>query len=118
MAPKNDEGANETLPAGAQPGPAAAPSAPAKPAPAAGSVAQAPRAAPASAGQADEGEDETPKGMVRIKCELPNASDLINGVKFQRAGGGKKKGREYMLSEPVPEDVAEQFAGIPGYSII
>jgi hypothetical protein len=42
---------------------------------------------------------------------LPNAGTLINGVKFSRVRLG-------MLSEAVPAEIAENFAAIPGYSIL
>lgn len=49
--------------------------------------------------------------MPRILCTLPNASTLINGVKFASVPAG-------MLSEDVREDIAAEFALIPGYEIV
>lgn len=49
--------------------------------------------------------------MKQIKCSLPNASDLINGVAFEPTDGG-------MLSVAVEPSVAAQFASIPGYEIV
>lgn len=48
--------------------------------------------------------------MKQIKCILPNASELINGVKFEQVEDG-------MLSEPVEPEIAAHFARIPGYEI-
>lgn len=49
--------------------------------------------------------------MPRILCTLKNASALINGVKFASVPAG-------MLSEDVREDIAAEFALIPGYEIV
>lgn len=46
--------------------------------------------------------------MPKVICTLPNASDLINDVKFAAHELG-------MISEEVADDVAEFFASIPGY---
>lgn len=50
--------------------------------------------------------------MFRVKCSLPNASSLINGVEFEQAVGGG------MISVAVEQKVAAQFRGIPGYEIV
>lgn len=49
--------------------------------------------------------------MPKILCTLPNASDLISGVKFATHAKG-------MVSEDVSDDVAAAFASIPGYEIV
>lgn len=48
--------------------------------------------------------------MSRVVCKLPNASHLINGVRFASLGddGG-------MLSEEIPDHIAESFLAIRGY---
>lgn len=48
--------------------------------------------------------------MSKIICTLENASNLINGIKFQPA-----EGVEGLLSEDVSESVAALFLSIPGY---
>lgn len=48
--------------------------------------------------------------MPRVICDLPNASDLINGVKFELLEDGRR------ISEEIDEDTAENFASIPGYA--
>ena len=48
--------------------------------------------------------------MKKVVCTLPNASELINGVKFAEEDG-------VMVSVEVEDDVAEQFASIPGYEL-
>lgn len=48
---------------------------------------------------------------VIIKCVLPNAAELINGVRFEQ-------GPDAVYSEPVDVAVAERFASIEGYSIV
>jgi hypothetical protein len=45
---------------------------------------------------------------VKILCKLPNAADVINGVKFFEHKLG-------MLSEEIEEDVAAVFLKIEGY---
>lgn len=45
----------------------------------------------------------------KVICTLPNASDEINGVKFELVDGAA-------VAE-VSDKVAEQFAGINGYTI-
>lgn len=49
--------------------------------------------------------------MRRLICTLPNASTTINGIAFTEDRG-------QMVSEPVPDDVAEQMATIPGYMLV
>lgn len=46
--------------------------------------------------------------MAKIICTLPNASELINDVKFAAHELG-------MISEEVADEVAEFFTSIPGY---
>lgn len=47
--------------------------------------------------------------MARVRCELPNASGLIDGVRFERAADGA------MVSEEMGDAAAERLAGIPGF---
>lgn len=47
---------------------------------------------------------------MRIICKLPNASELISGVKF----ASHKLG---MISEEIADDVAAAFLSIPGYVV-
>lgn len=47
--------------------------------------------------------------MKIITCTLPNASTEISGVAFTATDGG-------MVSEPVADEVAAGFDGIPGYT--
>lgn len=47
---------------------------------------------------------------MKILCTLPNASDVINGVRFVEHKLG-------MLSEEVAEEVGKLFASIPGYKV-
>jgi len=49
--------------------------------------------------------------MAKVLCTLPNASELINGVKFDAHDKG-------MLSEDIPDDQAAAFAEIPGYELV
>lgn len=50
--------------------------------------------------------------MAKVLCTLPNASELISGVKFApHASGG-------MLSEDITDAQAEDFASIPGYELV
>lgn len=49
--------------------------------------------------------------MPKVLCTLPNASELISGVKFATHAKG-------MVSEDVADDVAAAFASIPGYEIV
>lgn len=49
--------------------------------------------------------------MPYVICTLPNASDEINGIKFEEVGG-------VMVSvEAVDDDAATVFAGIEGYEL-
>lgn len=48
--------------------------------------------------------------MAQVICSLPNASKLINGVKFVEHEAG-------MISEEIEDEVAAVFAGINGYVI-
>ncbi len=45
---------------------------------------------------------------MRVLCKLPNASGLINGIKFEK----HKLGR---ISEEIDEDIAAHFLKINGY---
>lgn len=49
--------------------------------------------------------------MPQVLCTLPNASELINGVKFAAHAKG-------LLSEDVSDEVAANFASIPGYELV
>lgn len=49
--------------------------------------------------------------MPKVLCTLPNASEEISGVKFVSHANG-------MLSEDISEEVAADFASIPGYEIV
>ncbi len=49
--------------------------------------------------------------MPRILCDLPNASDNINGIPFTADRG-------QMVSDVVDEATAAAFSGIPGYTIL
>lgn len=46
--------------------------------------------------------------MAKVICTLKTASELINGVKFVTH-------RDGMISEEISDDVAANFASIPGY---
>ncbi len=46
----------------------------------------------------------------KVTCTLPNASELINGVKFEVVDG-------VVVADGLEDDVAAQFDGIPGYEI-
>lgn len=48
--------------------------------------------------------------MPKVICSLPNASEIINGVRFVTHKLG-------MISEEVEQDVADFFARITGYSL-
>lgn len=49
--------------------------------------------------------------MAKVKCNLPNASGLISGVKFvSHAAGG-------MVSEELTDERAAEFCEIPGYEL-
>ena len=47
---------------------------------------------------------------MRVLCTLPNAGDLISGVRFEPGLNG-------MLSEPVTPDVAALFLRVDGYRV-
>lgn len=47
---------------------------------------------------------------MRVLCTLPNAGDLISGVRFEPGPAG-------MVSEPVTSDVAAQFLRVDGYRV-
>jgi len=49
--------------------------------------------------------------MARVICGLPNASDLISGVKFSKLDDGRK------ISEEIDDATATRFASIPGYEL-
>lgn len=46
--------------------------------------------------------------MAKVICTLPNASELINDVKFAKHELG-------VISEDITAEVAESFLSIPGY---
>ena len=48
----------------------------------------------------------------KVVCTLPNASELINGVRFEHMLDGS------VVSEEVSDEVAAQFLGIRGYALI
>ena len=48
--------------------------------------------------------------MARIRCTLPNASDLISGVRFTPAGDGRG-----VVSDLLEDETAARFLAIPGY---
>lgn len=48
--------------------------------------------------------------MAKVICTLPNASELINGVKFVSHKDG-------MISEDISKDEADSFLDIPGYQL-
>jgi hypothetical protein len=50
--------------------------------------------------------------MPKILCTLPNASSLINGIRFERADHGMQS------VEDLPDEVAAGLASIPGYQIV
>lgn len=47
---------------------------------------------------------------MRVLCTLPNAGDLISGVRFAPGLNG-------MLSEPVTPEVADLFLRVGGYRV-
>ncbi len=47
-----------------------------------------------------------------VVCKLPNASELISGVRFEIGANG------HAFSEPVDEAVAQHFASIEGYEVV
>lgn len=48
---------------------------------------------------------------VQVLCTRPNASTSINGVAFHETDAG-------MLSDPISQELADMFLGIPGYEVI
>jgi len=50
--------------------------------------------------------------MARVRCDLPNASENINGVAFMPAVDGS-----HVISEDVADEIAARFCSIPGYSL-
>lgn len=69
-----------------------------------------------AAGQASDAAAAAPKPsvQVRVVCKLPNASALINGVKFAAA---KTADGTFMVSEPVAAAIGAKFAAIPGFEV-
>lgn len=49
--------------------------------------------------------------MAKVICNLPNASELISGVKFAAYKLG------VMISEDIADDVAAEFVKIEGYAL-
>jgi hypothetical protein len=49
---------------------------------------------------------------LRVRCQLPNASDLISGVRFERDDDGA------MVSELVDAETATRFCSIRGYDLV
>lgn len=49
--------------------------------------------------------------MARVICTLPNADKLINGVTFTADRG-------QMISEEIPDEVADAFLAVPGYILV
>jgi hypothetical protein len=49
--------------------------------------------------------------MPRVLCELPNAADVISGVRFERGEHGK-------VSEDIDEQQAAAFCAIEGYTLL
>ncbi|PJA24960.1 MAG: hypothetical protein COX57_05730 [Alphaproteobacteria bacterium CG_4_10_14_0_2_um_filter_63_37] len=47
--------------------------------------------------------------MPQVRCDLPNASELINGVAFTKTADGCH------VSEEISQEQAERFCRIPGY---
>ncbi len=50
--------------------------------------------------------------MAQVLCKLPNASELINGVKFS------PQGKVGMISEDITDEQAAHFLQIKGYVIV
>lgn len=48
--------------------------------------------------------------MAKVLCTLPNASEEISGIKFEKTDEG-------MLSAEISDELAAELATIPGYSI-
>jgi hypothetical protein len=53
------------------------------------------------------------KKKFHVHCILPNASTLINGIEFSEHEDGGMR-----TADAVDGEVASQFKGIPGYSIV
>lgn len=53
--------------------------------------------------------------LFHVICELPNASNLINGVKFI---AHEIKEGVVITEEAVEKEIAAMFKGIPGYKIV
>ena len=49
--------------------------------------------------------------MPKVLCTLPNASEDIGGIKFEKHANG-------MLSEDVSDEQAARLASIPGYELV
>lgn len=49
--------------------------------------------------------------MPKVLCTSPNASEEIDGHKFEKHANG-------MLSENMSDEAAERFARIPGYEVV
>lgn len=49
--------------------------------------------------------------MPKVLCTLPNASEEIGGIKFEKHANG-------MLSEDVSDEQAARLASIPGYQLV
>lgn len=49
--------------------------------------------------------------MAKVLCTLENASTEISGVKFTRTDVG-------MLSADIPDELAAEWATIPGYELV
>lgn len=47
---------------------------------------------------------------MRVRCTRPNAAELISGVRFKPSDDG-------MISEEMPDDQAQVFLAIDGYSV-
>jgi hypothetical protein len=47
--------------------------------------------------------------MIKVTCALPNASTNINGIDFDPVDGG--------VVAVMSDETAEQFNGIPGYTL-
>lgn len=49
--------------------------------------------------------------MPRVICDLPNASDEINGIKFHPLDDGGR------ISDEIDSETAAYFVSIPGYAL-
>jgi hypothetical protein len=58
--------------------------------------------------------------MFHIICSLPNASEEINGIAFQtiEQGDGPDAVNTVQTIDPVEAEVAAQFDGIKGYTVV